>query len=61
VFSGTGGQAGAGFSVLSTTNAADALPWPVLSGGTFDSSGNFSVTNAITPDEQKRFFLISVP
>lgn len=60
VFSGTNGPAGGAFSVLSTTNLAEPLPWPVFTSGTFDESGTFSVTNPIQSDEPVRFFILSV-
>ena len=62
IFSGSGGTAGAGFSVLSQTNLAIPLTnWPVISTGTFDGSGNFRVTNAIVPGTPKRFYDVRVP
>jgi hypothetical protein len=61
VLSGSNGTAGVGYQVQSHTNVAAALPWPVVSGGNFDGSGNFSVTNSVSLEEPKRFYLITVP
>jgi hypothetical protein len=52
---------GDSYSVLMTTNVA--LPqscWTVLTNGVFDSSGNFSSTNAASTTGQ-RFFILRIP
>ena len=62
IFSGTGGVANGGFSVVSSTNVTYPLgTWPVAQTGSFDGSGNYSVTIAITPGEPQRFFALRVP
>jgi hypothetical protein len=62
VFSGGGGASGGGYTVLTATNVLTALTnWTVLTTGTFDSSGGFSVTNAITPGPAQRYYLLQVP
>jgi hypothetical protein len=62
VLSGSGGSSGSGYSVLSQTNLAQPLAnWTVVGTGTFDGSGNFSFTNAVTPSMSKRFFRIRMP
>jgi hypothetical protein len=57
VFSGSGGSAGTPYDVLSTTNLLTG-PWITNSTGTFDPSGNFSVTNAINHDNLNVFYMI---
>jgi hypothetical protein len=61
--SGTNNNSGVGggsYHVLTSTNVALPLTnWSVLSSGTFDPNGNFSVTNPMTGS--KGFFLLRVP
>jgi hypothetical protein len=63
VMSGTNNNSGVGggsYHVLTSTNVALPLTnWSVLSSGTFDPNGNFSVTNPMTGS--KGFFLLRVP
>jgi hypothetical protein len=62
IFSGTGGVANGSFSVVTSTNVSQPLGlWTATQTGSFDASGNFSVTNAIAPGEPKRFFRLRVP
>ncbi len=62
ILSGTGGVPNGGFSVVSSTNVADPLgTWTTVQTGSFDGSGNFSVTNAIVPGEPQRFYSLRVP
>ncbi len=62
VFSGSGGIPNGGFTVVTSTNIADPLvSWTTAQTGTFDPSGNFSVTNAILPGELMRCFRLRVP
>ena len=62
VLSGSGGTPGTGYSVLSQTNVAKPLAtWTVAGTGTFNGSGNFSFTNAVTPGTSKLFYRIRVP
>ncbi len=62
IFGGTGGPANGTFSVLASTNvAAPVATWPTVQTGSFNASGNFSVTNAITPGMPQRFFKLQVP
>jgi hypothetical protein len=60
IFSGTGGTANAGYSVLTTTNLVTPN-WILLSTGNFDGSGAFSVTNAISSGSAQSFYLIRTP
>lgn len=55
VFSGNSGTSGAPFAVLAATNLASAN-WTVVATGNFDSTGAFSVTNAITPTTPQTFY-----
>jgi hypothetical protein len=61
VFSGTGGTTNGTYYVLTSTNLATPLTnWMVLFTNQFDASGNFSVTNAISPTVPKQFYLIKL-
>jgi autotransporter-associated beta strand protein len=63
IFSGTNnvGTAGGSYHVLTSTNAAAPIgSWSVLTTGTFDANGNFSVTTAIGGTGQ-RFYLLELP
>jgi autotransporter-associated beta strand protein len=62
ILSGTNNVgAGGTYQVLTSTNAAAPIvSWSVLTTGTFDSNGNFSVTNAIGSSGQ-RFYILQVP
>lgn len=57
IFGGTGGTASAPFDVLSTSNLLTG-PWITNGTGAFDSSGNFSATNAIVPGVHQEFYQI---
>jgi autotransporter-associated beta strand protein len=62
IFSGTGGTALGSYSVLTTTNIATPLAgWTILSTSTFDATGAFSVTNAISASTPQRFYLLKTP
>lgn len=59
IFSGSGGSANSTYYVLTTTNLTTPLNnWVVLSTNTYDSSGNFSVTNSFNSGTPERFFRI---
>jgi hypothetical protein len=61
ILSGTGGTAGGGYHVLTTTNLTTPLAgWNVLTNGTYDASGNFSSTNAVGTAKQQ-FYIIKQP
>jgi hypothetical protein len=63
ILSGTNnvGTAGGTYHVLTSTNAAAPIgSWSVLTTGTFDANGNFSVTTAIGGTGQ-RFYLLELP
>jgi len=60
--SGTGGVANANYLVV--TSADVTLPmvsWGVLATSSFDSNGNFSFTNAISPGTQQLFYRLRAP
>jgi autotransporter-associated beta strand protein len=62
VWNGTGGAAGATFSILSTTNLATPLAtWDVIASGVCDSAGNFVVTNPISNASSQRFYALRIP
>jgi hypothetical protein len=61
VITGTGGSAGGTYYVRASSNIALALAnWPRVATNNFDSSGNFTFTNAIGSGTQT-FFLIELP
>lgn len=62
VTSGSGGYAGGGFSVLGTTNlTTPTSAWTLLKTGTFDSAGNFTITDAISAGTNELFLRLRVP
>jgi hypothetical protein len=62
VWSGSGGAAGAPFSILSTTNLTIPLAaWDVIGSGVCDSAGNFAVTNPISTASSQRFYVFRMP
>ena len=62
IITGTNGAAGANYAVLTATNLALSLSnWQSIATNPFDSSGNFSFTNAISPGEPQRFFRLRTP
>ena len=62
IFTGTGGTPNAPYAVLTATNVALPLSnWVSIATNLFDSGGNFSFTNPITPGEPQRYFRIRTP
>jgi autotransporter-associated beta strand protein len=60
IFSGTNGFVSGNYNVLSSTNLAQTN-WTVEATGTFDGSGNFSVTNAIMSGKPQKFYRLQLP
>jgi Concanavalin A-like lectin/glucanases superfamily len=59
VLGGSGGASGGTYYVLTTTNLTSPLAnWTVASTNLYDSSGNFTVTNAITAGVPQQFYRI---
>ena len=59
IFSGTGGTANGNYWVLTATNLATPFgSWPTQATYTYDATGAFSVTNAISPGTAQRFYRI---
>ena len=59
IFSGTGGPANGSYAVMTATNLAAPLAnWTSLVTNSFDSTGAFSTTNAITPGTLQQFYRI---
>ena len=57
VMSGSGGPPSGNYVVLASTNVAAALnTWARVSTNSFDGTGHFSVTNAVTPGVPRTFF-----
>jgi hypothetical protein len=62
VFGGTSGYANGTYYVLMTTNVALPISkWQRMSTNYFDSTGNFSVTNAIFAGSGGRFYRVQLP
>jgi hypothetical protein len=60
VLSGSGGAAGGGYHVLSSTDLTIPVAnWTPAGTGSFDGSGNFSIS--INPSAPQTFYIISVP
>jgi hypothetical protein len=61
IFSGSNGPAGSNYVVLTTTNIATPLTnWTPVLTNSFDSNGNFGVTNTINPAAGRGFYLLQV-
>ncbi|HEU5123995.1 MAG TPA: autotransporter-associated beta strand repeat-containing protein, partial [Verrucomicrobiae bacterium] len=61
ILSGTNSSGSGTFQVLTSTNLAKPLmDWDVLTSGTFDSNGAFSVTNPVGTGAQ-RFYILQIP
>ena len=59
VISGTNGVPNANYSVLTTTNVTlPLINWSSIATNQFDSSGNFSFTNAIDANDLQRYFQV---
>jgi hypothetical protein len=59
VFAGTNGYPLDGFKVLTSTNVAAPLTnWTTFSTGSYNASGNFAITNAVTNTTPAQFFII---
>jgi autotransporter-associated beta strand protein len=59
IFSGTGGTANGNYWVLTATNLTIPFgSWPTQATYTYDATGAFSVTNAISPGTPARFYRI---
>jgi len=62
VLSGTGGTPGGAYTVLTSANLALPLSiWTPVATNTFDGSGNFSFTNAISHAVGAAFYTIAIP
>jgi len=62
IVSGSNGPPNAFYAVLASTNVTLPLSnWVSLVTNQFDSSGNFSFTNAVLPGEPQRYFRIRTP
>lgn len=62
VMTGSGGTPHGNFWLLTTTNLnVSTTNWTVAVTGTFDASGAFAVTNAISSAVPQQFFLLQMP
>jgi autotransporter-associated beta strand protein len=60
VFSGTNGWTNGTYELLTSTNVALALTnWTAIATNTFDSNGQFNLTNGINPDAPQQFYILS--
>jgi hypothetical protein len=60
IFGGTGGPASGQYAVLTATNlTTPAANWTPLVTNSFDTSGNFSVTNGV-PNSGEQFYIIKL-
>jgi hypothetical protein len=57
VLSGSGGTASGTYYLLTTTNLA-VKPWLTIATNSYDTNGNFVLTNAVTPGVTQQFYLI---
>jgi len=57
IFGGTGGTPNGTYSVYASTNLVSGT-WVPVSSGTFDGSGNFTVTNSLIPGVPAMFYRI---
>ena len=57
ILSGTGGTANGTYYVLTTTNLA-SRSWLPVATNSYDASGNFNLTNALTPGVTQQFYLL---
>ena len=59
LMTGSGGAATGNYYLLSTTNIATPLAnWTRLLTNQFDTGGNFSLTNNVSPSSQQKFYLL---
>jgi glucose/arabinose dehydrogenase len=62
VLKGTNGSSNQIYYLLASSNLTQSVAsWPPVATGSFDSSGNFTVTNPISPGFKQRFYRIQVP
>jgi rhamnogalacturonan endolyase len=62
LLTGTGGLPGATYYLLSTTNATSSRAlWSRISTNTFDSSGSFSFSQALTTGSPQSFYSLQLP
>ena len=62
VLSGSGGAAGYGFSILSSTNLTLPLSgWTLMQSGNCDGNGKFTVTNGLSATSLHQFYVIRIP
>ncbi|MDE3067527.1 MAG: hypothetical protein KGJ60_08245 [Verrucomicrobiota bacterium] len=62
LWSGAGGAAAAVYFILSSTNpAVPMLEWNLVGAGSFDTNGNFAVTNGFEDGAPQRFYAIGIP
>jgi hypothetical protein len=62
ILTGTGGNAGGGYTWLTATNvAAPTVEWTPSITGTFDTGGAFSNAIPVSASEKARFYRMRVP
>ncbi len=60
-FTGAGGAPSGTYHLLSTTNLAVPVKWTIVTNGTFDASGNFSLSIPVAPGVSADFYSIESP
>ncbi len=59
IFSGSGGTAGGSYEVLTSTNLTTPIAnWTPMASNLYDASGNFQVTNVMSPGVNQRFYTL---
>jgi hypothetical protein len=62
ILAGTNGSPTQAYYLLASSNLLQSVTsWPPVATGLFDSSGNFTVTNPISPGFKQHFYRIQVP
>jgi hypothetical protein len=62
ILAGNNGNPTQAYYLLASSNLTQSVAsWPAVATGLFDSSGNFSITNPISPGFKQRFYRIQVP
>jgi len=62
ILSGTNGSPTQTYYLLASSNVSQSITsWPRVATSLFDASGNFTVTNPLSPGFNQRFYRIQVP
>lgn len=62
ILRGTGGTNGVAYQLLANTNlSASVTNWPVMATNTFDTGGNFALTNPVQTGADAQFYRLRIP